>query len=710
MRVEAIRAPVEQKGDTMPTPLRKPGPASHTAVAAPSLASHTARVLGQIALWVLLALASVQTPAQTQYNYVVAAPITPNSDGDPVLHTLQATWDTSVLQILDMTSIAYPQGWTLKYQANGIWSTTPPTKMKTISGLRASGTFISAGAGVNGTQSGQQLIVGTTQVLVPATPGTFAVPTNGDGWNVFFDASNTQVFNIYHHSNPAKIDCHQRVNGATCSGWPNGGSAVPGGTTAYRATGIALKDGRIFIPGGNGQFGGFSCVTTSGKTCPTPFYALTAANAYTSYDIVDLAYAHQKLYTWDAKANQLLCFDPTLNTACAGENRWTPTGFANQLGNSVMTVRLLGDNNFVYGYFRTTAGGAYMYCYDATLNATCANWSTINPIKFSPQLLIPISKNGTDIDSVCAYLSSTNYQCLRSNGAAIQPPKPLFSSLNITSDIASVWDNSAISMGRSYWAGDYGYGQIGCYDAVNDKNCWTTPIYYAYPADIYTVTPDPAIPNCIWTNSDGHGIKTWDASGSTMKENCAGIPPTVVFSADSSNLRLACPSDHSLSTWISYQISGATGASSATLTVLDSSGNTIPGWTNVPAGNGGKSRALAGGNASWDLSALTIAQTGQSPKFKVVLPGTAGNTPVTASITVAGNPPELCWSAYTKPQPSDPTNPNVNPNPDPNSLISILIDGVNPNASNTPPGNSITTPPKSQSAPTVKRQTWIQLR
>ena len=688
----------------MPHSLHNPSRAARTSAATPSKSPCRRGVLGRITLWILLALACAQTPAQT--NYVIAAPVTPSSEGEPILHTLEATWNTNRLELRDLRSIAYPQGWILKYQANGKWSTTPPAKTTTISGLQAIGTFISAGAGVDGTQSGQQLIVGTNQTLVPATPGTFAIPTSGDGWDVFFNPTHTQVFNIYHHGSPAKIDCHNRADGATCSGWPKGGIKVPAGNTNNRSTGVVLNDGRILIPGGNGEYGGFSCVTTSAKNCSTAFYKLTPKARYGQDVVGDLVVINKKLYTWNLSKSQLLCFDPETDRACAGRSTWSPPPPVSKIDSYLEMARIVGDNRRLYGFFRSEEPQWGLFCYDTVQGRSCDGWSAAKTAKFKPYLLLPISKNGVVIDSVC-YANQNNTACYNAAGNTVQPSASMKSALKATDFYwASHYGNVAISHGRSYWSTPF-YTHLGCYDAITDTVCGSSPVYDINSSTYYTVYPDPDLPECIWTNSDKKGIQTWDASGDKLKENCAGIPATIAFSAESNNLRLACPSDHALSTWLSYQISGATGASSATLTVLNTSGDAIPGWINIAAGNGGQSHALANGNASWDLHALTILQSGQNPKFKVVLPGTAGDTQITASIIAAGNPPELCWSAYPKKQTPNPTMPNVDGTDNPDNLISVLIDGEDPNDASEKP---IDTPPKGQSTPSAKRQTWVRLR
>ena len=627
--------------------------------------------------------------------------------------TLQATWDTNLLQLQDLTSIFYPSGWQLQYRTNSGWSSVAPSDATTISGLLASGTIISAGVDKGSNQATYQRIQGTNQVVVPAIPGTFAIPTQGDGWNVFFDPQNTRVFNVYHHSSPPKIDCHRRADGSTCNGWPRGGVWVPAGNTNNRATGEVLADGRIFIPGANGSYGGFSCLTVDGTACPTSFYALTnGSGRYVQDAVTDVVYANRKLYTLDTVTSQLLCFSPVSNTACPSENRWVPpnTNRNATFDNNFYSVRLIGDSTRLFGYFAHNNGTSSLFCYDTTTKRSCVGWDTGKAVAFVPALLVPISRNGTEIESVCAYIPGSQ-ACYNTVGKATPMSSALLAALNATaSDYSPLYGNTAMYQGKTYWSGSWVSGVIGCYDATSDTNCWASPVFQIPSREAYTVRPDPILPNCLWTNSDSHGIKTYTVSGRYPSENCGGIPPTTSFTANASNVRLGCPANHPISAWKAYQISGASGATSASLTVFDTNGKSIPQWSNVPAGNGDQGSKLTNGSATWDLTTLSLEQTGHNPRFQVVIPGTTVGATVSVSLLVVGKTAELCWSALNL-GPADPGAPGGKVNDRPPKIAgTAMVTTINDQTGTvekTTNGTLIYTIP---GALNTRRRTWARLR
>lgn len=74
----------------------------------------------------------------------------------------------------------------------------------------------------------------------------------------------------------------------------------------------------------------------------------------------------------------------------------------------------------------------------------------------------------------------------------------------------------------------------------------------------------------------------------------------------------------------------------ATLTVLDASGNTVTSggrtWRNVPLGSDG----------TLGLAELAQADTGSSPQFIVSLTGRTNSNPIATTITAPSYPPQLC--------------------------------------------------------------------
>jgi hypothetical protein len=114
--------------------------------------------------------------------------------------------------------------------------------------------------------------------------------------------------------------------------------------------------------------------------------------------------------------------------------------------------------------------------------------------------------------------------------------------------------------------------------------------------------------------------------------NCAVPAPTAVFDAGVVVPRMACSSVDAIQGWMSFVLNTTSTFSSATLTVKNSSGTSISGWTNI----------TIPGNNTVDLSTLPIASSGQSPTFTVTFTGRTTNGDVSARITAVGGAPQLC--------------------------------------------------------------------
>ena len=653
------------------------------------------------------AAANVPTPFVAQM-----APID-STQNVAVRQKMEATWDNSKYQLQTLDSISSPQGWGMEYQTRNGWLAAPPLDLSSITGLRASGTVISDGLSGGDAMVGRQIVRGQNAIVVAAVPGTFAIPTNGDGWDVFFDSKMTKVFNVYHHSSPAKVDCHERSNGTQCAGWPQGGMWVAGGSTSNRATGVALDDGRVLIPGGNDRYGGFSCVMANGGSCGSSFYVLTDAGGYAQDSVVGAFMVNKKIYTMNFINGRLLCFDPKSSGPCVGENNQT-RGDGSDAANVWYLAQILADQSRIYG-ISTLGQATKVFCYDAVRARVCKGWEIAKNARIQNfNFFMPLSKGGNTFDSICAAQMYGGTTCFAADGTEVQPSVALVTAVGqVSGTYAANYGNATIDKGRTYFTAPFGGTEVFCFDAVADAICWRGAGMNLKTPNTYSVRIDPSIPGCIWTNSDNFGIHTWNVSGNLPTENCAGIAPSISFSADASAIRLACPQHDPISTWQRYQLVGANGATTAELSVYDSAGVPIPGWQKVVAKGGGFGQALSNGTASWDLSALTVAKTGLYPRFDVSLPSAGVGAVITASLSAIARPPEMCWSALPV-SASDGGLPNNSNRARPGNLIDVssnfpkVVGALPPAAPGNPASEVIFAVKPSLQA--VKRLTFRQIR
>src|SRR5262249_48390779 len=135
----------------------------------------------------------------------------------------------------------------------------------------------------------------------------------------------------------------------------------------------------------------------------------------------------------------------------------------------------------------------------------------------------------------------------------------------------------------------------------------------------YTTILDPEDPDCLWTNGDDGVIRNWKIS--TGVQGCGGGPPRISFKTSVAVPRLSCDPEPRVYQYKSFKLikPDSTQYTSAKLTVRDSNGVPIAGWTNVP---------LSSADASIDLTTLSPSVAGSTPTFDIAAAGFTDTTVV----------------------------------------------------------------------------------
>ncbi|MGI9186747.1 MAG: carboxypeptidase-like regulatory domain-containing protein, partial [Gaiellales bacterium] len=186
---------------------------------------------------------------------------------------------------------------------------------------------------------------------------------------------------------------------------------------------------------------------------------------------------------------------------------------------------------------------------------------------------------------------------------------------------------------RTYWltaSGPTAYPV--CYDWVTGAAC----AGFAQPAAAgsrYTLTLDSQNPDCGFTYGDNAVVTTFNARfGGT---SCAGGPSMSLTSA-AAFPRLGCDGSGSLKGWgtIKLTVPGGVTVTAFRVTILDSSGTAIPGFSDM----------YPNAQGVVDASGLSVAISGQMPTISVGAVGAtltqAQNTTITA--TYVTDYPQLC--------------------------------------------------------------------
>ncbi len=587
-----------------------------------------------------------------------------------VAQSITTNFDPSRAQVTGSSGIVAPSGWTLSYSSDGTtFGAAPnsPSGWAAIRAVRATGSIASGGDA-----AGLQIATGSGTAIVPPS-GAFNAGGGGDGWDVSFDEQGN-VYNVFHHDGywgsgfiTPGLHCHTR-SGASCGpGWPFS-LRIPSGTTGpdglsgqpwYHTNDQAMSwvdvtNNRVWI-GTNLNDGtaasgtGFVCVDVSNLASGPTWCGGSIRNAFVKLGPtlcgrdcnIGLAAAENKLFSWESGTGKLSCLDPYATRAgglpgapCANQ----PFAFTGISSAALGSYSLVAAQGFVWGNAGTKA-----ICFNPVSLTACSGWSS-GPASLTgtaPNIAIDIPTSNGDPGAICFALYESSRGCFAADGTSNvelngSHAGSAFMTYFSTRETQTIQPKSPVSNGtRIIWAdGSWpGGGKVYCYDTSLASGAGAACANFPVNHSAYTATLDAQNINCIWTNTDSGTIATIDAvtGGST----CTTPPSVAEFSAPVIVPRLACTSAASIQSWRSFKLTtpAASTYSTATLTVLTSSGAVIPGWNRI---------SISGANRTIDLSSLAVATSGLSPRFKVALANKTTTDLIGGEVSVVGGSPELC--------------------------------------------------------------------
>ncbi|WP_375768708.1 Ig-like domain-containing protein [Archangium gephyra] len=554
------------------------------------------------------------------YSYVATLP--PAAVVGTISQTVEAQWDPNVHGI--RKEPIFPQGWSLDYYAGGTKLAKAPA---TASEWAQVSRIVTTGSlKVEAVDGDRQALISTVDAPVAVVAPSFSGGSAGDGWDVFFDPTYTRVFNIHHHNGPSTLMCRKLSDSSTCPGFP-----LALTQTAHRSTArIDAASNKLWHPttttGTSPQLA-WDCVDLSTSArCATPVvrseHAGSTAVSYGTYnDHVDPVVIGRKLYAIGFAAGgvtRITCLDMATGTECPGlalpENGSVEHSSLKAVGNRLYVLPGANKN---------------LDCYDSTTWARCAG-SWPQAVTRSP-VWAPRSADGV-IHNICA-----DTQCFGLDGSAHTLP-PNFMAHLTTNPIVGL-NTASFQMGSGNSAGTKAVWSINgnkstCWDMATDARCAD-----AFPIAVnalYTTNLDPEDPDCLWTNGDDGIIRNWKIS--TGASGCGGGPARISFKASVAVPRLSCNPEERVYQYKSFKLLAPTPAqyTSAKLTVRDSNGVPIAGWTDLP---------LSSADPTVDLTALSPSATGGTPAFDIAAEGFSDTSvvPMGEFRVTTGSPPQLCW-------------------------------------------------------------------
>lgn len=636
------------------------GMAATMAVATPSI------VAGSLSTD-LGGFSSTDTP-QTQHNVVISAP---SVNAGTYTETLSASGFGSVA---NFGSAAATKGFTLYYQdQNGNWTTTVPLNVVAV---KAVGNLTSAG----GSSSVQQVLSGTSTFAPNLSSFKMGVGGHGDGWDVSFDSGYTRLYNVYHHGSPSMVDCHMIYDGTRCPGFPVRLSFI---ATNHRPHALVTSNGDVYVAGNYGTKAGFECVTAAGASCgwKQVINTITTPNGTYNNFVGASQVVNNKIFGVDVGSGRIGCWDLAYHSICTGQpaagytiglGAGTYQNAGNGFGEPWNFEQLqVGNYLFVTGPNSTGfgSGNGQISCLDLTTMAKCAgSGSTTWPRPATGFSMIAPATNGSPY--VCTIMATA--KCYNMNATNATTPTGLTAALNVMSaggpvDSTHNGGNGNVTTPdgvKYYWSRGTWYNGTNaatdpvlmCWNASTGTTCPNFPIVAqkfldagAAVGTAYTVTADPVIANCVWTNSDTADVFKWNTStgafGCPPPPAGTGPNPNFTFTASAPKLVPSqnCSGSDGTTGFSTLTINSDTGSSTGyRVTVVNgSTGLPVTGFTNLTV-------PTVSGVPTLDLSGLTIAAAGTNPSFRVTALGFGYSGSIVLGLSKIVNTPQLCVTLTSK--------------------------------------------------------------
>ncbi|HEY0869383.1 MAG TPA: cell wall-binding repeat-containing protein [Acidothermaceae bacterium] len=550
-----------------------------------------------------------------------AAPITvPGATAQ----TITQTWNTAQASITP-SSIVTPEGWTTTYTTDGTtYSSTLPSPSTSISGVQSTGAVFS-----DGTSSGLQVSTATGTGTLKTAP-VFAPSSGGDGWDAF--TSGAFVMNAWHHNSAAyNLDCHLVSTGTAC-----GPVYSVSGYETSKASSGTVDSGKVYSVVGENASSSIGVLCTNVSALPFTSCGYTMLVAGTAdYNLIGSAQeSGTKIYA-PLSTGSVVCFDISTLAACAGQP-YALSSFGTSGSSIPAFATAVGPDVFI------TA--SKIWCLTGSTGAACAgSWPAGS---YSTSVLtgaVPMRNTSGTLTGVCMIAPAGT--CFTLAGASATPPTGFAALLASNGPDAAVgvggWGQFGFGATKQYWfAGAWGNPNTPvCYDWTTDAACAGFQTTTAIGVIRYTIRVDTTNPNCLWSNGDNGSVAPFDAN--TGQPGCQGSDPVVDIPYTAVVPRLSCTEAGRIRNWqnITFTPPGAIAVSALRVTVLDSSGVAIAGYTAL----------TPNGSGVVDLSALAVATSGTQPTFEVTAIGASSPnaSAISAAVTYTSDAPQLCFTLTT---------------------------------------------------------------
>jgi len=494
----------------------------------------------------------------------------------------------------------------------------------TLLGTIAVGASIGAATPARATSGPVTYQATGTQQGGPAPTAT--LDEGGDGWAVAVGP--TEEFNVTHHQAKLEVDCHVVSSGASCWGKQKTVTAATKQFATPVGAGLHLDTANghlyVYVVQTPSDTAGVECINTTlpastpGDQLSCGFTALSAPGdaplvpAAPNYGphagISAPVQVGSNWYAFNEVAgpqtgtrNQLLCFSLVTFTACPSQpyavnyggeslSSFEAAAAVGGAGSDVL-VQVVGSENI-------------LACFDtATLGSCPGSWPLTVDVSSFGGAPFPLNTRSGTTTGVC--LPVAGDPCWALNGTSVATPPGMAAAItpnDLTNGQPLVYENRVyvpILLDTV----------VDCYSYATQSACANYPVRPGGMTFLYTVNPDPQLPNCIWVNS-GFGppqIQNFDAiTGGTCQHG-----PIVVPSSSLVNTTPVCEA----TTFLSLQLTSPSRSTYASAEVE---------FENANGGSLGIPPRSLDANGYVSLAGLNLTAVTHYPQFVIVLSGQVG--------------------------------------------------------------------------------------
>lgn len=545
-------------------------------------------------------------------------------------------------------SFRVPDGWTRSYSTDGTsFGPTEPSDPATVVATKASAQFVP--------ESGRP---GIAEAVASATTTNFSTGASGSGDSYYPIFHQDKVFAIMHHKE-LTVSCFSKITGAPCGVLVSANKILTG---AYADGWVDQASGRAYIPGiarvGAASSAALACVDLELLTdCGA--VNLDAGVWHSDGNPVEdvggvsepWSYGGQVFFLYDQAVTHALmvgCVQTLTMTPCAAQPY--NAGFGSAVASTYSESKAIKAHWSTDSQVPLQAAGLVQYtarragsasvtisCFDSVRHTSCSGMTAADVAGFREPF--PRLDSSGRFVGLCSRPNDTApVACfdLRGNSMSVSAALEAWAFRGNPTHFGDVGYTAATTGTRTFTAiSSTAPERVACFDWGADAACPNFPALLSTATKMYSVRTDPYAPSCLWQVSDEGTISTRDAYDGT--EGCA----TTRLRATPSYCDGAA--GH-VRTWDALRINDLVGGFAGFhLTIRDSTGATIPGWSDRPFG---------ASTTSVDLSSLPFAGTSTlldiEVNFRSLRLSASGAKP-TMEVSWNGDPLQACSQTVIPP-------------------------------------------------------------